>query len=176
MHAIEHKHLSSGLEYPEYIISFCTGTLMRNNKTGRWVTTKQVDEAEDLCYDDLLSPCASFTPFPEYINSLGWVSVVSISTRLLASPTLDMPGLKITPMYRERCHVFPDFISYLGVQHLDNLNAIPGLNLRVVFMNMMLTYEDGIVMSSSASKRFQYKAELTRVISSSSPYIPEINQ
>jgi hypothetical protein len=36
---------------------------------------------------------------------------------------------------------------------------LPGLNLRVLFCNTGLTYEDGMVLSNSAALRFQYTAE-----------------
>ena len=41
-------------------------------------------------------------------------------------------------------------------------------------MNMKATYEDGMVMSRSASERFVYTAEVTRTLNMSSRHIPNI--
>ena len=141
-------------------VSFCTGALMKLTATGAWVTSMQ-DNADQDSYASVLSPCASLTPFPDRINTtrLG-LSNMYLQQAICEPYCAYMPGIKLTPMYSEKPLLMPDVLP--SPEHLieGSLCSMPGLNLRVVFMNMHLTHEDGMVMSRSASARFIYRAEV----------------
>ena len=150
-------------------ISFCTGTVMRQQENGQWVDNlcTQVSESR---YESVLSPCASMVPFASYINPtrLG-MSNVYMSQAICLPKCTYQPGLELTPLYKESCILLPDFIR------TDvNTSVIPGLNLFVIFMNMDLTYEDAMVMSRSTTYRFQYRAEVTRILGGNIAAVPPV--
>jgi hypothetical protein len=60
--------------------------------------------------------------------------------------------------------------SYLISDHIhytdeNILKCIPGLDLFAVFVNLELTYEDGMVLSTSAAARFKYNASVSVYLS-----------
>jgi len=157
-----------------YTISFCTGALMRMISDGKWISTKQ-DSNDDLQYHNVLSPCASLTPFPSNINAtrLGLSNIYL--QQAVCEPYSDyIAGMKLMPRYSEASVLMPDFMP--SVDHIIDAgrSSMPGLNLRAVFMNMQQTYEDGIVMSRSASQRFNYEAEVRRTVNASDRNIPDV--
>ena len=127
-----------------------------------------------LDYHSVLSSCASLTPYPMNINAtrLGLSNIYL--QQAICNPCCNyMPGMLLVPQYNQRMILMPDFMPC--AEHLieDGADSMPGLNLQVVFMNMHLTYEDGMVMSRSASQRFRYTAEIHRVVPASERNIPD---
>ena len=136
---------------------------MRMGTNGRWISTKQHTNHYGLDYHSVLSSCASLTPYPMNINAtrLGLSNIYL--QQAICNPCCNyMPGMLLVPQYNQRMILMPDFMPC--AEHLieDGADSMPGLNLQVVFMNMHLTYEDGMVMSRSASQRFRYTAEIHR--------------
>ena len=84
-----------------------------------------------------------------------------------------MPGMTLFPGYNQFPVLMPDFMPSVNHVIYGSKFSMPGLNLPVVFMNMHLTYEDGMVMSRTASKRFKYEAEVHRIVSAFSKHIPK---
>lgn len=165
-------HNNTGTDH--YIISFCTGTLMRIASDGKWCNTRQRSNYDGLEYHSVLSPCASLTPYPCNINvtRLG-LSNIYLQQAICAPYCNYMPGMLFVPQYSERPILMPDFISSADHMIANGADSMPGLNLRVVFMNMLLTYEDGMVMSRTASERFRYTAEVHRIVSAHDKSIPD---
>ena len=72
------------------------------------------------------------------------------------------PELRLWPLYRESllC-ASKSTMSHLQASLIDGQQwSVPGRNLRVVFSNDILTYEDGLVMSETAARRFPYMGEI----------------
>ena len=171
---LQEKTLEEKSFTSEYIISFCTGALMRQTVDGAWITTEQ-PVSDDLKYHSVLSPCASLTPFPSHINAtrLG-LSNVYMQHAICEPYCTYMAGMKFTPLYNEDTILLPDFLLTTNHVISGSQRSFPGLNLFAVFMNMHLTHEDGVVMSRSASERFKYKAEINRTLSVFDRHIPDV--
>jgi RNA polymerase Rpb2, domain 6 len=141
------------------VLSFCTGTMMRlSSERGVWVDNMSSTEF-DGTYRQCVSSPVSLIPFIEYINPTraGLMSVY-------LNQAISLPcnkyhgGITLVPLYLQKPYIMSDHCHY---GDNDTLDAIPGLNLLVVFMNMELTYEDGMVMSRSAARRFGYEATIS---------------
>ena len=153
-----------------HILSFCTGSLMRQQKSGTWSCSNSCTEPVDK-YHSILAPSASLVPFPEFINTVRMGLSNTYITQAICRPFCDyQPNMKIYPKYEEHPIIMPDFIR--DSQTFIN-GCLPGLNLQVVFLNMEETYEDGIVLSRSAAERFSYSVECTKVLQVRSHNIPE---
>ena len=93
----------------------------------------QQDNDDDLEYGAVVSPRASLTPYPQFINTirLGLSSIYW--NQAICTPYCNyMPGRKLIPipMYQENLILFPDFIpstNYMADEH----QSIPGLNLAI---------------------------------------------
>lgn len=138
-----------------------TGALMRLGPAGYWMDSKSSGSLVDE-FVHMLSPCAGLTPFPDYISPARLGLCNTYMTQAICMPTCDyQPGMKVRPVNTEAPILVP---THLYGQSIDKLKMIPGLNVYTVFMNMELTYEDGIVMSRSAAMRFEYDIAVIRVL------------
>jgi DNA-directed RNA polymerase beta subunit len=62
--------------------------------------------------------------------------------------------------------------NHLHYVNEETLECIPGLNLFAIFVNLELTYEDGMVLSRSAAARFKYSATVSVYLSPVTDTIP----
>ncbi len=79
------------------------------------------------------------------------------------------PGITLTPSYKQKPCIISDHIHYTDENVLE---CIPGLDLFAVFVNLELTYEDGMVLSRSAAARLKYNASVSVYLSPYSDTIP----
>eukprot|EP00978_Attheya_sp_CCMP212_P010556 scaffold25642_cov73-Attheya_sp.AAC.3 len=153
------------------ILSFCTGALMRQQESGTWSCSNSCTESIGA-YHNILAPSASLVPFPQFINTVRMGLCNTYLAQAVCKPFSDyQSNMKIYPKYSEHPIIMPNFIR--DIQRVIE-GCVPGLNLRVVFLNMEETYEDGIVLSRSAARRFSYSVEYTKVLQIRSHKIPEL--
>jgi hypothetical protein len=153
-------------------LSFATGTLMRYDATfGKWIDTKSsctpVGE-----YSLLLSPCLRLIPFHAYISPTRAGLTNTYMCQAISLPSNRYhPGIRLVPLYCSKPIVISDAVTYTNMKDLD---TIPGLDVFAIFMNMELTYEDGMVMSRTGARRFHYKAEVSVSLNPRSQEIPTV--
>jgi len=156
------------------VLSFCTGTLMRwiEHET-RWVDSKtEVEFAGN--YRSVISPAVSLIPFIEHIHPVRASLVNVYLNQAICEPCNKYyPGVVLKPEYSEIPCVISDNCSY---DDESSLKCIPGLNLFTIFVNLELTYEDAIVMSRSAARRFKYSSHTSVHLAPSGPRIPSIGE
>lgn len=156
-------------------ISFPIGTLMRKTQSGLWIDSKhQVDDTDlkSLGYGSLLSAAINIVPFLSYVAPTRAALFNIYLNQAVCSPASIYDGtVTLVPEYKEDLLLMS---SYLSNCYADRLSSIPGLNLYTIFMNMELTYEDGMVMSVSTARRFKYKAYHKIMINGGSTDIPKV--
>ena len=110
-------------------------------------------------YPSLLSPCAGLVHFPEYINPVRLGSSNTYMSQAICLPMCTyQASMSLTPLYNEPMIMYPPLVS---TEEGVGTTCIPGRNLNVVFVNTELTYEDGMLLSRSAARKFSYRAQIT---------------
>lgn len=169
-----HKHQFKDSVGTIRVLSFATGTVMRQiSPDGPWVDSKS-GYSFDGTYRQCVSSAISLVPFLEHINPVrAGLTNVYLNQCITLPCCKYFPGIVLTPKYNQKPCVMSANSYYTSDESLDN---IPGLNLFAIFVNLELTYEDGIVMSRSAANRFGYTSKtsvhLTPIIDS----IPDIDE
>jgi hypothetical protein len=140
------------------VISFCTGTLMKRTN-GMWKDSNTIRggvTAMDTIYD-VVAPALQFIPFVSSIHPARASLVNVYLEQAVCYPWSSyIQGITFAPNYTEQ----PVFVTDVVSPQVESIGKLlPGLNLRVLFCNTGLTYEDGMVLSNSAALRFQYTAE-----------------
>ena len=151
-------------------ISFCTGTVMRYDRTlRRWVDSNTITDGPTE-YETGLSHMLRLTPFIDFINPTRAGLLPTFLQQAICNPgsTYD-PRRTVVPLYQEIPVLSPRSL----IEEQMSVTDIPGLNLFVILCDKAETYEDGIVMSASAAARFRYFCRRT-VILSATAKIPKI--
>jgi len=156
-------------------ISFCTGTVMRKLHSGRWVDSAMLVDAHNIDiiqYSNMMSSALNLIPFISCINPTRAYLNNIYSSQAACRPVCTYDNtVTIVSEYDQS----PLFVTgALSGCDPMMLAEIPGLNLLVVFMNRELTFEYGMVMSVSASKRFKYRAYHRVTLSVNGISVPEV--
>ena len=152
-----------------YRLSFCTGTVMRS-QDGMWVDSKMLC-APPSSYEQVTSTIVGMIPFLDYLEPTRAGMLCGFINQSVCSPMCLYDATRsVVPLYSESPIMIPEHTHDLEA---NAYKTIPGLNLFVVFMNMDLTYEDGIVLSSSAASKFKYLC-VKRVVLHNAHDIPEL--
>ena len=123
-----------------------------------------------LEFKDIVSPCVSMIPFYQYINPIQAALLNIYMGQAICEPCCRYHhGMVLMPQYRQP--VIATTILPVVQDPLKH-SCIPGLSLFCIFVNMRWTYEDGIVMSRSAARRFRYTANVSIYLGTSSNKIP----
>lgn len=136
-----------------YTLSFCTGTVMRMQDE-MWVDSKMQCSPPDS-YEKITSTIVGMIPFLEYLEPTRAGMLCTFINQTVCTPMCLYDSTRsVIPLYFESPIMVPEHTNELEMSaHM----TIPGLNLFVVFMNMDLTYEDGIVLSSVKMNLIQGK-------------------
>ena len=141
-----------------YTISFSTGTMIRR------LDTRSVDSItgyKPLNVYHTVCPSLQFIPFLHSISpARASLTNVYLEQAVCEPYSSYIPSIQFKPLYSQYIHLVPN-----RVINGTNLDKVPGLNLRVVFCNTSLTYEDGMILSRSAAMRFKYQATHTITLS-----------
>ena len=154
---------------PCYVLSFCTGAIMRFAEPYGWIDSKSV-QGKYTDYRTVTAPALSLIPHMQYINPIRAALLNIYIAQAICSPCCRYhPGMILIPQYRQSL-IASDCHADIGV--VDTRDHVPGLNLFCVFMNMELTYEDGMVLSRSAARRFEYVANISVYLDPTRDTIP----
>ena len=155
------------------VISFSTGTLMRWDKPHQcWVDSKTSIDFNPT-YRNLISPAIALVPSLTYINPVRASLVNVYMNQAICTPYNNyFPGTTLIPLYAQCPCVLSDNCNY---DSLDSLRHIPGLNMFCIFVNLELTYEDGMVMSRSAASRFKYVSTTSVYLDPHKYNIPQVD-
>lgn len=139
-------------------LSFCTGALMRLDTQLEWVDSK----SQSTGFHDfqmVCSPIVGLVPYIERINPIRAALLNVYMAQTICTPCCRYhPNMVLIPKYSEGLIGSP--LEYLrGTMYEDH--QVPGLNLMCAFVNTQFTYEDGMVMSRSAAKRFEYECRVS---------------
>jgi hypothetical protein len=111
---------------------------------GPWVDTKSGVEFDGE-YRQCVTSAISMIPFVEYINpTRAGLTNVYLNQVICLPSNRYYPGITLTPRYKQKPCVISDHLHYVNEETLE---CIPGLNLFAIFVNLELTYEDGMVLS-----------------------------
>jgi hypothetical protein len=155
------------------VISFSTGTLMRFDRNHqRWVDSK-TDVDFNPTYRDVVSPAIALVPSLTYINPVRASLVNTYMNQAICLPHNNyFPGTTLVPLYSQLPCVMSDNCNYDSV---DSLLNVPGLDLFCIFVNLELTYEDGMVMSRSAASKFKYVSTTSIYLNPHKYNIPQVD-
>lgn len=135
-------------------ISFCTGLVMRCcDFLKRWVDTTSEAPAPNT-HKSLTSPAVRLIPFLNYVSPARAGLLSECVDQAVCNPSCKYDSTRtLVPLH---CEAPLMTLEEAADAESKWCKSLPGLNLFVIFMNTDLTYEDGIVMSASASMRFKH--------------------
>jgi hypothetical protein len=136
-------------------LSFCTGSLMRfSNPDNKWVDSASI-QSKPSDYTQILSSISLMIPFLSYISPTRAGMLSTFLSQSICTPSCRYdPCRVVVPLYNESPLMCARVVEEGSVDMLST--SIPGLNVFVVFCNLDLTHEDGMVMSASAAYRYKY--------------------
>lgn len=154
-----HCYTLHATDNPDRIImSISNGTVMKQDRNGMWIDNMMISvesEMRRLSYSDVISPQLLLIPFIEYINpTRASLLNIYLEQAVCKPSSVYESTMEMVPEYHEDVILISDNIA---ANYRDNSHVIPGLNVFTIFMNLELTYEDAMVMSESAAKRFGYR-------------------
>ena len=142
--------------YLSKVLPMCSGSMLRiSPQTLMYEDT--VTSSMPPLFKTALCPSLTYIPFLEYTSPTRCGLFNVYIYQCLSLPAcIYKASVTLVPVYRQVPILISENLEY-DVGN-ESYASFPGLNLNVVFLNHYLTYEDSMIMSRSASMRFQYEA------------------